>query len=124
MVIRSHTFNESIQKKKNDAKMGRLMFNGNYSIMIPDPYMHACHIFKIPLKPLLNDGEHYSKFWNDRGVSRVAGIRSPIVHSSEVNVLNFKMNYDVKYWYQFITSGVIFPANGIGMDCAINGGSD
>jgi hypothetical protein len=116
--------NKSIQKKKNDAKMGRLMFNGNYSIMIPDPYLHACHIFKIDLKPLLNDGEHYSKFWNDRNVSRVAGIRSPIVHSSEVNVLNFKINYDVKYWYQFITSGVIFPANGIGMDCAINGGSD
>jgi hypothetical protein len=123
----SHTvayLNKSIQKKKNDAKMGRLIFNGNYSIMIPDPYLHACHIFKLELKPLLNDGEHYSKFWNERNVSRVAGIRSPIVHSSEVNVLNFKINYDVKYWYQFITSGIIFPANGVGMDCAINGGSD
>jgi len=116
--------NKSIQKKKADAKMGRLMFNGNYSIMIPDPYLHACHIFKIDLKPLLNDGEHYSNFWNLGNVSRVAGIRSPIVHSSEVNVLNFKINYDLKYWYQYITSGIVFPANGIGMDCAINGGSD
>lgn len=121
--FRAH-FKKSILKKKNDAKIGRLLFEGNYSMMIPDPYLHARHIFGIELKPLLAEGEHFSHFWNERGVSQVAGIRSPIVHSSEVDLLNFKQTDDVRKWFKWIKSGVVFPANGVGMDFAILGGGD
>jgi len=115
---------QSIQRKKNDVKIGRLMFNGNYSIMIPDPYLYACHIFGLELKPILKEGQHYSHYWNERCVKQVAGIRSPIVHASEVNVLNFIDNHDTRTWYNHITTGTVFPASGIGMDSVINGGSD
>jgi hypothetical protein len=113
---------KSIAKKKNDAKIGRLIFNGNYQVMVSDPYAMAAHVLGMGLVPLLQEHQHYSKYWNDRNKTQVASIRSPIVHSSEVNVLNLQNNDDVNYWYQYIYSGIIF--NCVGMDSAIQGGSD
>jgi hypothetical protein len=115
---------KSITKKKHDARIGRLIFNGNYQVMIADPYAFMSHVFGLGVAPLLKDGEHYSKYWNDRNKSQVVSIRSPIVHSSEVNILNLRNDEDVNHWYKHINSGVIFPANGVGMDSAIQGGSD
>lgn len=115
---------KSLSKKKNDGKMGRLIFKGSYQNIMADPYAQASHIFGLPLQPLLKDREHYSQYWNERGVKQVAAIRSPIVHSSEIDILNLQDRGDVNYWYQFITSGIIFPTNGIGLDFAITGGSD
>jgi hypothetical protein len=114
----------SLTKKKNDAMMGRLIFSGNYSPMISDPFYECVKIFNLDIPPLLNEHQQYSYFWNERGVDKVAAIRSPIVHSSEVNELNFMNNDDVKRWYKHITHGIVYPANGIGMDCQIHGGSD
>ena len=119
-------FAKTLYKKKKESFMGSLIVNANYQFMISDPYYQACHVFGIcdREKPLLKEGEHYSKYWLKKGVNSVAGIRSPIVHHSEVNVLNFKSSAEIDTWYEHINSGIIFPANGIGMDCAIHGGAD
>lgn len=117
-------FSNSIDKKKREAAMGSLYVNANYQFMISDPYYQACHIFGLKGDPLLKDGEHYSSYWQNLGIKRVGAIRSPIVHHSEFNVLNFQDREDTNFWYQYIKSGIIFPANGIGMDCAIHGGAD
>lgn len=114
----------SISKKKNDAKIGRLIMNGNYQVLISDPYAMASHVFGMGINPLLQDEQHFSHYWNTKGISQVVCIRSPIVHSSEVNVLNLQNNDDVNYWYKYIKSGIIVPAGGIGMDGAILGGAD
>lgn len=114
---------KSISKKKNDAKMGRLLFSGNYSTLIADPFAQAAGLFGLDIY-LLKDKTHYSHYWNNAGVKRVAAIRSPIVHSSEVNVFNFETGKEYTDWYGHIKTGTIIPANGIGMDCAILGGSD
>ncbi len=92
--------------------------------MISDPYALAAHIFGMGVNPLLKEHEHYSEYWNKKNINRVASIRSPIVHASEVNILNFQDNDVTEYWYKHIHSGIIFPANGVGMDSAIQGGSD
>ena len=117
-------FIKTITKKKKESYMGSLMINANYQFMIADPYYQACHIFNIDLPPLLKEGEHYSEYWLDRGIRIVGAIRSPIVHHSEFNVLSFQDREDTKKWYEHIHSGIIFPANGIGLDCAIHGGAD
>jgi hypothetical protein len=114
----------SIEKKKKDAKIGRLILEGNYQIAIADPYAFCGHVFFGNPLPLLNNGQHYSYYWNKKNISQVACIRSPIVHSSEVNVLNLQNNELTQKWYKYIHSGIIFPANGIGMDASINGGMD
>lgn len=114
----------SLSKKKNDARMGRLLFNGNYQVGISDPYALATHALGLGLKPLLNEFQHYSQYWNKRNKTQIACIRSPIVHSSEVNVLNLQNNEEVNKWYKYLQSGVVFPAYGISLDMAILGGAD
>ena len=57
-----------------------LMPAGNYQCMIADPYAQASHALGMGLTPLLNEHEHYSQYWNNKGVSRVVAVRSPIVH--------------------------------------------
>lgn len=119
-------FISTITKKKKESYMGSILVNANYQFMIGDPFYQACHIFGVcdKHKPLLQEGEHYGEYWIERGIRQVCAIRSPIVHSSEINVLNLKDTEDTRKWYSHIHSGIIFPANGIGVDCAIHGGAD
>jgi len=117
-------FKASIEKKKKESYIGNLFVNGNYQFMISDPYYQACHMFGVQCEPLLKDGQHYSEYWLKRGIGKVAAIRSPIVHHSEFNLLNLQDREDVREWYSHIHDGIIYPANGIGMDCAIHGGAD
>ena len=120
-------YRKSLGKKKKESYMGSILINANYQFMIGDPYYQACHMFELDeenYQPILKEGEHYSEYWLKRGILKIIAVRSPIVHHSEVNVLNIKNTIDTAYWYQHIHSGIIFPANGIGMDCAIHGGAD
>jgi hypothetical protein len=117
-------FIKSLEKKKKESYMGSLLLEGNYQFMLADIFWQACHVFGLPNAPLLQDKEHYSEYWLNKGVKQVGAIRSPIVHSSELNVLNIRDGPDTTFWYQHIHSGIIFPPNGIGMDCAIHGGAD
>lgn len=118
-------FIKTIGKKKKESYMGGIFVNANYQFMVADPFYQACHIFGLEnISPLLKDGEHYSEYWQKQGVVNVSAIRSPIVHHSELNILNLQDREDTKLWFEHIHSGVIFPANGIGMDCAIHGGAD
>lgn len=117
-------FIKSIEKKKRESYMGSLLINANYQFMVSDPYYQACHIFNVKKKPLLKEGEHYSEYWINKGIKKVAAIRSPIVHHSELNILEFQTKKEIKKWYEHIHSGIIFPANGIGIDCVIHGGAD
>jgi len=118
------SFERKFEKVRKESFMGSLFVNANYSIMISDPYYQMCHIFGLDNEPLLKEGQHYCEYWNRQGISQVVAIRSPIVHHSEVNVLNLQYSDEVYDWYRNIQSGVIFPANGVGMDCAIHGGAD
>lgn len=113
----------SLEKKKHDAKLGRLLFRGCYSTMISDPYAQMAHVFGMQ-ENLLNEGEHFSRYWNERGVSSTVAIRSPIVHSSEINKLNYRKDSDVEKWFSNIGAGIIYPCYGIGLDPAIHSGSD
>jgi hypothetical protein len=115
---------KSISKKKRDSCMGRLVFEGNYQFMIGDPYAQCCHIFGIEFEPLLKEGECYSQFWNERNSEEIALVRSPNVHSSEINKLKLNKTKDVKDWYKYIYSGIVFPPYGVSLDMAILGGSD
>jgi hypothetical protein len=117
-------FIKTIAKKKKEAFMGKILVNGNYQFMISDPYYQACHIFDLNIPPLLEENEYYSKYWLEKKIKRVVAIRSPIVHHSEINVLDFKDEEKLRKWYKHINSGIVFPANGIGVDCDIHGGAD
>ena len=61
--------------------------------MLSDPYALCEHIYGLEIKGLLNEFEHYSQYWNERNVNKVAAMRAPLTWCSEVNLLNFKSNY-------------------------------
>ena len=119
--IQNHVIH-SLNKKIREAYIGNLVLDGNYSTMVSDPYALMEHCFgKVP-KGLLGRGEHYSNYWNRKGVSKVAAMRAPLTWRSEVNVINLQSNDDQRFWYQHISSGIIY--NIFGLDTMLQADSD
>jgi hypothetical protein len=56
--------------------------------MVADPIAMLEHIFGLPVKGLLDRDEYYCKYWLDKGVNKIAGMRSPLVWRSEVDVMD------------------------------------
>jgi len=90
--------------------------------MVADPVALMEHVFGLEIKGLLNRNEHYNKYWLDKGVNKIAGMRSPLVWRSEVNILNLKNNDDIEKWYKYLNNCCVFNVHG--MDMAILGGAD
>ena len=117
--------NNSIRKKIKQTYYGKLLVEGNYQTMLADPYSLCQNIFSD--KPeectgLLNEGEHYSAYWNNKKVKHVDACRSPLTHYSEHNILNLQDNDIVNNWYEYQTSGIIYPT--IGVDTIKHADSD
>ena len=106
--IKNKVYN-GIRKKIKKSYSGKILINGNYQTMVSDIYGLAEHIFKIsPVKGLLKDGEHFSAYWNNKGVSKVDACRSPLTHYSEHNILNLQNNDNINYWFKYQNSGIIY----------------
>lgn len=95
----------SLNKKIREAYSGRLLVDGNFSFMISDPYALLEYAMGLEPKGLLNEFEHYNGFWNKRNVDKVVGMRSPLTHYSEVNLLNLKNDYKTSKWYKYLDVG-------------------
>lgn len=97
-----------ISKKIRESYMGVIKLDSNYSSMISDPYALAENSLGLVPKGLLGNRDFYSNYWNQKKVSKVAGMRSPLTWKSEVNVMDLKQSEEMNYWYKFVKSGVIF----------------
>ncbi len=112
----------SINKKIRESYLGKLILNGNFSVMIPDMYAFMQHAFGQQVTGALKEFEHYSYFWNKRGKSDVVAMRSPLTWRSEVNKLNLKNNELTEKWFKYLKSGIVY--NVWGCDCIIHADSD
>lgn len=97
-----------IKKKINEAKIGVLKVQGNYSIISGDPYSLCQSIFKHKVTGLLGSGEFYSKYWNNLNVNEVACFRAPMTCHNNIRLLNIKNTDDMQYWYKYMTTVTIF----------------
>lgn len=113
---------QSINKKIRETYLGKLLLDGNFSVMIPDMYAFMQHAFGQTVTGALKEFEHYSHFWNERGVKDVVAMRSPLTWRSEVNKLNLVQNEITEKWFQYLTSGIVY--NVWGCDCIIHADSD
>lgn len=102
-----------IEKKIDEAKIGRVWVQGNYSMMISCPYELCNHAFKLDDKHILKKGECYNKFWADKGIKKVDAMRSPLVDSSEHNLINIVTNEETEEWYKYIYTGTIYNTRGL-----------
>ena len=117
--------NNSIRKKIVQSYAGKILVRANYQTMLADPFSLCQNIFGE--KPeectgLLNEGEHYSSYWNRKNVTKVDACRSPLTHYSEHNILNLQNNNMVNHWYRYQTTGIIYPT--IGVDTIRHADSD
>jgi hypothetical protein len=102
----------SLNKKIRESYIGNLLMDGNYQVMISDPYAFMEHMFGLPVNGLLNRGQHYSQYWNKKDIKKVAGCRAPLTWESEVNILSLQKNEEVDYWYQYLNSGIVYNVHG------------
>ena len=116
------TITYSINKKIRESYLGKLILNGNFSVMIPDMYAFMQHAFGMEVTGALKEFEHYSNFWNKRGKKDVVAMRSPLTWRSEVNKLNLVNNELTDKWFTYLTSGIVY--NVWGCDCMIHADSD
>ncbi len=104
---------QTLNKKIKETRMGKLLFPGNWQVAISDPYAFCEFALGMEVKGLLQEGEHYSHYWNNKKISKVASGRSPLTWKSEMNILNFKNNAELQKWFGHLKSGIVFNIHGI-----------
>ena len=102
----------SLNKRIKKSYIGNLLLDGNYQIMINDPYAFMEYMFGMEPVGLLKEGRHYSNYWNEKHVDVVAACRAPLTWRSEVNVLNLEKDAQIKHWYRHIKGGIIYNIHG------------
>lgn len=112
----------SIKKKIKDSYIGNLIVDGQYTMMVSDPYAFLQHVFGEKVEGLLKRNEYYNSYWLKKGVDEIAGMRSPLTWRSEIDILNLKSNDKIAEWYSHLNNCCIFNVHGI--DMAILGGAD
>lgn len=103
---------DNISTKIKNTYLGEIFVDGNYQCMVSDPYAFMEHACGLPVKGLLKQYQHYSNYWNEKGIDVVDAMRSPLTYRSEHNILNFIKNENTEYWYKHLDCGIIFNVHG------------
>lgn len=96
-----------IQKKIRLAKISTIDVAGNFALISGDPYAMCEDIFGLKVKGLLDAGEIYHKFWEDKNVPEVVCMRAPMC--AHFNIVKQKIKYsdDADYWFQYVKDCII-----------------
>lgn len=104
--------NYLIKKKINEAKIGVLKAEGDYSVISGDPFALCQHIFKTNTDSdgndisaelgLLKSGEIYSEYWKTKQVKEVACFRAPMSCHNNIRKVNISANSEADFWYQYM----------------------
>jgi hypothetical protein len=92
--------------------MGDIFANGNFQVLVYDPYGFMQHVCGLEVTGLLKKGEFYSNYWNERNVKQVDGMRSPLTYRSEHVILNLKKDEETEKWYKYCKLGIILNFHG------------
>ena len=111
-----------IDKKIKESYIGKLIVDGNFQVMISDPWAFCEYLFGMDVIGLLKNKEHYSYYWNQKNINTVIAMRSPLTWRSEVNKLNLKDNSKLSIWFKYLKSGIIYSVHGT--DCMLAADSD
>ena len=113
---------QSIKKRLENGCLGDIYVYGNFQVLISDPYGFMQHVCGLPVTGLLKKGEFYSNFWNERGVTVVDSMRSPLTYRSEHVILHLRNDEETNKWYKYCKLGIIL--NYHGHECVNYAGAD
>ena len=119
-TITATMIRDMTKKKVQQAKLGKILVNGNFEIACGDPYALWQSIFGLKVTGLLYSGEIYSKHWVDRDSRNVICFRAPMTCANNIVPMAVATSEDIDYWYQHIKTMVIFNAWDTAAD-AMNG---
>jgi len=103
---------ELIKIKIQNGCMGDIFVDGNFQVLVYDPYGFMQHVCGQEVTGLLKDNEFYSNYWNEREIKQVDGMRSPLTYRSEHVILNLRKDELTEKWYRFCKLGIILNYHG------------
>lgn len=103
---------ELIKKKIENGCKGDIYVDGNFQVIVSDPYGFMQHVCGLPVTGLLKEGKSYSNYWNERGVTRVDAMRSPLTYMSEHVILDLQKDEETEEWYRYCKLGIILNYHG------------
>lgn len=101
-----------IRTRIRNGYMGEIFIEGNFQTIVSDPYALMQHACGLEVTGLLQRNETYSNYWNEKGVTLVDGMRSPLTFRSEHVLLNLKKNELTEKWYKYCKLGIILNIHG------------
>ena len=111
-----------VRTKMRNACLGEIFTNGNFQVLVSDPYGFMQHVCGLPVTGLLKPGESYSNYWNERGIKEVDAMRSPLTYRSEHIHLSLVKNDQTEKWYRYCKLGIIL--NYYGHEAMMAAGAD
>lgn len=87
--------------------LGKIHVQGNFQCIVPDSFAFMQHVTGQKVTGLLEAGEFYSQFWNEKNVHEVDCMRSPMTHFSEHYIAKLKKNEKTEKWFKYSYSGII-----------------
>lgn len=112
----------NISNRIDQAKMGVINVQGNFSLLSGDPYTLCQSMFGLEVTGLLKRGEIYSKYWADKNIKEVAMFRAPTTNK-ESNLIRKVANSDeMAKWYKYMNTVTIL--NAWDNTCAALNGAD
>lgn len=94
-------------KRIEQACLGKLIVQGNFQCIVPDSFAFMQWATGQKVVGLLKEKEFYSQFWNNKKVTKIDCMRSPLTHFSEHYVVNLKNDELMKKWFKYSNSGII-----------------
>lgn len=101
-----------IKTKIQNGCMGDIFVDGNFQILVSDPYGFMQHVCGQEVTGLLKKNEFYSNYWNECYVTQVDGMRSPLTFRSEHVIMNLIKNNETEKWYRYCKLGIILNYHG------------
>lgn len=103
---------ELIKKKIENGCKGDIYVDGNFQVIVSDPYGFMQHVCGLPVTGLLKEGMSYSNYWNQRNIKQVDAMRSPLTYMSEHVILDLQKDDDTEKWYRYCKLGIILNYHG------------
>ena len=103
---------ELMKTKIENACKGDIYVDGNFQVIVSDPYGFMQHVCGLPVTGLLKEGKSYSNYWNDRGVVQVDAMRAPLTYMSEHVILDLQKDEETEKWYRHCKLGIILNYHG------------
>jgi hypothetical protein len=103
---------ELLKIRIQNGCMGDIFTDGNFQVLVYDPYGFMQHVCRLEVTGLLGKDEFYSNYWNEREVNMINGMRSPLTYRSEHVIMNLRKDDETEKWYKYCKLGIILNYHG------------